>query len=313
MNTEEKNALNELYHVLVDENNPRTLPYIHVLGELVGQSSDFITLKSLLASDSWPAAIDPHLICGNDSEVDKISRAESILELLVEKDLKDKRFLDFGCGEGHVSYKALVQDPVVSVGYDIAHYESWQNFGPGDGKLFYTTSLEEVKTHAPYDIILAYDVIDHVNRETAVELLMEMKELLDVNGTLYMRAHPFCSRHATHLYHTINKAYVHLVFNKQELMELGYESPETARVTFPIAQYGDLIKRAGLHVSHNNILREKVESFFKKNALIKERIRMNFKETSDKHIDKHIKAGGFPEFQCEQQFLDFVIKKKERI
>jgi transposase len=28
--------------------------------------------------------------------------------------------------------------------------------------------------------------------------------------------------------------------------------------------------------------------------------------------DKNIKAGGFPEFQCEQQFLDFVIKKDKK-
>lgn len=306
---EDKTSLKELYHVLVSENNSKALPYLHVLGKLVEQASDAITLKSLLASDNWPQAIDSHLICEQDSEVDKISRAEGILELIIEKDLKDKKFLDFGCGEGHVSYKSLIQEPVISVGYDIEKFKSWDKFGTKNEKLLFTTDLSVVENQSPYDIILIYDVIDHMKKEKAIELLKTVKNLLDKDGTIYLRVHPFCSRHATHLYHKINKAFVHLVFNHQELIEMGYDSPDTAEIMYPIAQYTEIIKESGLYISHNNILREKVEPFFKKTPIIKERIRMNYKNSTDKNI----KSGGFPEFQCEQQFLDFVIKKKERI
>ncbi|NJL34796.1 MAG: hypothetical protein HC893_14275 [Chloroflexaceae bacterium] len=144
MNVEEKNQLKALYKILVDENDPNKLPYLNVLGELVGQNSDFVSLKSLLASDAWPKAVDPNLICDQESETDKISRAEGILELLVEKDLKDRKFLDFGCGEGHVAYKALVQEPTISVGYDIKASSHWSNFG-SNNKLLFTDNYDVVE------------------------------------------------------------------------------------------------------------------------------------------------------------------------
>lgn len=305
MNVEEKTALKQLYHVLVEKNDDEILPYLHILGELVGQNSDFVTLRSLLVSDQWPEAIDKNLICSQDSETDKIARAEGILELLVEKDLRNKKFLDYGCGEGHVVYKALSQEPTISVGYDMVENEHWSKFGKND-TLIFTTNLEEVKRQAPYDIILLYDVIDHASQEEAIKILKTAASLLEKNGTIYLRAHPFCSRHATHLYHKINKAFVHLVFTPTELQDMGYNSPTNPHVVFPITQYGDMFKESGLVISHHNILREKVEAFFKKNLLIKERIRMHYRDSSDKNI----RAGGFPEFQCEQQFLDYVLKRK---
>lgn len=305
MDTDEKTALKQLYHILIQKDDPEILPYLHTLGEIVGHTSDFITLKSLLASDQWPEAIDQNLICAQDSETDKISRAEGILELLVEKDLKNKKFLDFGCGEGHVAYKSLSQEPIVSVGYDKIQSETWSRFGQND-KLIFTTDLETVKQQSPYDIILVYDVIDHITLEESIVVLKQVHDLLETNGTIYLRAHPFCSRHATHLYQTINKAYIHLVFTSQELKNLGYEAPENPHVVYPINQYGEIFKEANLTVSHNNILREKVDVFFKKTPLIKERIRMHYKESTDKHI----RNGGFPEYQCEQQFLDYVLKRK---
>lgn len=304
MNVEEKQQLKALYKILVDENDPQKLPYLNVLGELVGQNTDFISLKSLLASDSWPRAVDPNLICDQESETDKISRAEGILELLVEKDLKDKKFLDFGCGEGHVPYKALVQEPTIAVGLDIEANAHWENFGKND-KLIFTDKLEVAQQHGPYDAILVYDVIDHLPLEKCVSTLQQVKDLLDENGTVYVRTHPFCSRHATHLYHTVNKAFIHLIFTRQELEEMGYECPDNARVLYPIRDYGDMFEKAGFTISHHNILREKVEPFFVKNPLIKERVRLNYQDSSDKHIKK----GGFPEFQCEQQFIDYVLKK----
>lgn len=308
MNSDETVALKELYHILINGNDPKTTPYLHVLGKLIGQDSEFITLKSLLASDAWPEAIEKNLICDTDSEVDKISRAEGILELLVEKDLKDKKFLDLGCGEGHVVYKSLSQNPLFSIGYDIQNFPNWEKFG-NSPKLLFTTNLEIVQQHSPYDVILIYDVIDHIEKEKAIEILTMAGKLLTKDGTIYLRTHPFCSRHATHLYHLINKAFVHLVFTAQELQDLGYDnSLYHSRITYPIKEYETLFKSANLSISHNNILREKVEPFFKKTPILKERIRMHYKDSEDKTI----RNGGFPEFQCEQQFLDYVLKKEKQ-
>ena len=70
---------------------------------------------NLLKSDEWPEAVPEFLIC-EDTEEDKSDRAEGILDFM-GLDLDGKKFLDFGCGEGHVAMKAA-ESAKVSVGYD---------------------------------------------------------------------------------------------------------------------------------------------------------------------------------------------------
>ena len=52
-------------------------------------------------SDRWPEAVNPNLICDINSDEDKSERGRGIIDILIEEDLKDLKFLDFGCGEGH--------------------------------------------------------------------------------------------------------------------------------------------------------------------------------------------------------------------
>jgi 2-polyprenyl-3-methyl-5-hydroxy-6-metoxy-1,4-benzoquinol methylase len=304
MNIEEKAKLKELYRILERMNIAEVQDYLPVLADVLGQSSDFNVLKTLLESNQWPEAVDPNLICDLESETDKISRAEGMLELIVEKKLKDLAFLDFGCGEGHVAYQALTQEPKISVGYDIKEDAHWNSFGRND-KLIFTNNISIVKQYAPYDVIILYDVIDHVEENEITDLLTAVASVLSSQGTVYLRTHPFCSRHATHLYHKINKAFMHLIFTESELQEMNYNTPVSANVVYPIAQYKMYIADAGLQITHNNILREKVESFFIDNPLIKQRIRSHYPNSKDTNIA----AGGFPVFQCEQQFIDYVLKK----
>lgn len=251
----------------------------------------FDELSKLLQTDAWPQAVEPSLICNPDSEEDKLDRAEGIIDLLIDEPIKGKKLLDFGCGEGHVVFKSISQEAVLAVGYDVVSHSKWEEFK--NEKIIFTTDLETTKSNGPYDIILLYDVVDHAQDD----VLSKAAELLAPGGKIYLRAHPFCSRHATHLYHKLNKAFVHLVFSDEELEKLGFPVEYNKKVKYPIHTYQDMIKTNKLKILSENILRQRVEPFFKQNKLIANR------------ISNCINLKGFPEFQCEQQFLDYVLTK----
>jgi 2-polyprenyl-3-methyl-5-hydroxy-6-metoxy-1,4-benzoquinol methylase len=298
----DKEGLNALYKILVKKNDPEILPYLDIFRDLIDKS-DLEVLEDLLRSNKWPKAVDSNLICDVHSQEDKFNRAEGILELVVERPLKDKSFLDFGCGEGHVAAKAIEQNPVVSVGYDIVKDDNWDDFDKSEN-LVLTTNLEDIKKNAPFDVILIYDVLDHM-KSNQIKILKDLKDWMKDDGLMYIRFHPFCSRHATHLYQNINKAFVHLIFTEEELKKMKCETPDHASVVHPINSYNTWLKEAGLKTVNYNVLREKVEPFFSKNKTIKERMHRNYKNSPDKKIQK----GAFPMYQLEQQFLDDVVKK----
>jgi 2-polyprenyl-3-methyl-5-hydroxy-6-metoxy-1,4-benzoquinol methylase len=270
--------------------------------QLPNNNEDFENLKVLLNSKHWPAAVDPAMLCGETDEHEKSVRGENILDVLIDLPLENLSFLDFGCGEGHVVQAAKRQRPKVAVGFDIVHSHQWANF-PADNKVKYTTNWEEVVNSGPYNVIMMYDVIDHIGTDTqeVVEALIRAKHTLAPQGRIYARVHPYCSRHATHLYHKLNKAYVHLIFNEDEMNQLGIQQQKMLRIMFPQHQYNDIFNRAGLRILRKgNVLTQRAEKFFTDVPLVANRIRYNWKD------EPTIKNGGFPE-NTGMQFLDFVL------
>jgi SAM-dependent methyltransferase len=301
MNKQQQKDLKALYHTLTNQNCRGIDPYLPTLRELIGIQSEFDELKELLHSDLWPAAVDEYLICDPNSEEDKLNRAEGIVELIIDTDLKDKKFLDFGCGEGHVVHKAAEGKPKAAVGYDIESHENWIKYTSENA--IFTTDIAKIEESGPYDAILLYDVLDHME-SGQVETLQKLKTLLKNDGSIYARVHPFGSRHATHLYHTLNKAFVHLVFTDEELKQLGFPVEPSAKLKFPLVGYGGWISRGGLRSSSCNMLRESIEPIFLRNQLLRQRIVKTFK---DDPMSARIR--GIPNFQMEIQFCDYVLKK----
>jgi len=262
---------------------------------------NFEKLSAVLENNKWPEAVNSTLICDPHSESDKEERGRGIIELMIEEDLKDLKFLDYGCGEGHCAYASSNYDTAKSVGYDIKEYEGWNNFEQKDN-LIITSNWQEVKDNGPYDVVIIFDVIDHIEGEDPLDLLTKVHDLIPEGGKVYLRCHPWTSRHATHLYHDVNKAYLHLVFNEEELKKLVPESEfveHNIGVTRPMNTYQEYIKNSGLKEIHRRDITEKVEPFFKI-PKIAERI---MKTTG------HNK---FPEFQLSLQFLDFILEKPKK-
>lgn len=208
---------------------------------------------SLINSDEWPEAVDPERICDLDSESDKKERAEVIIDMLPSA--TDKKFLDFGCGEGHVAQQIQAKHPM---GYDIHRCSAWNENQ--------TTDWQVILNNGPYDLILAYDVLDHCNNP--VDALKKIKQAKSDKGLAFIRIHPWSSRHGGHLYHSINKAYAHLILKDEEIIELGGRVLSPRNISFNYRQW---FKEADLRVAQSDFKNEFPEEFFK-HPIIKKRL-----------------------------------------
>ena len=224
-------------------------------------------IAELLSSEDWPEAVPKDCIAVTDEELDQ--RANGILDIFIIEDLTGIRFLDVGCGEGHVVNAASKREVSKAVGFDIK--KEWK-FEDSDVAC-YSNNLTRIKKNAPYDIIMAYDVIDHVEEITPLEMLHEMKNLLSPNGKIYLRAHPWCSRHGGHLYKKVNKAYLHLIFDELEISRtFGLEMNEgpILKITHPQETYRDWFENAGLSIKDESIVSKDIEDIFKKEHVLRE-------------------------------------------
>lgn len=278
---------------------PQSQPQPQVKAASVDDDLDsFDKLRSALQSDKWPEAVNPNLICDPNSVEDKRERGRGVIELMIEEDLKDLRVLDFGCGEGHCIQVSSEYSTAMSAGYDIKEYPSWGSFEQKPN-LMLSTKWEDIKQNGPYNIVIVFDVIDHIKGQTPLQVLQNIKEVLADEGKIYMRCHPHVSRHATHAYHDLNKAFIHLVFTETEMKELIPNSEyveESIGVIYPLKTYGEYIDQAGLKVINRRDIVEKVEPFFKI-PKIAQRIMQNTGHSA------------FPEFQMGLQFIDYVLGK----
>jgi len=235
----------------------------------------------------WPKAVDPELMCDENSEDDKIQRAKNILSFFVQCPLEGKRVLDFGCGEGHVANE-LSKNGIEAFGYDLSKSSNseWDNESS-----VLSTNFEKIKSSRPFDVIILYDVIDHAL--SMDNCLSSVRELCDSNTTVYNLTHPWCSRHGGHLYQKFNYAFAHVLFD-------DIPSEKINKVVNPIMIYENLFEKHGFEIMQKEIVRDPVEYFFEE---LNEKILAKFNSIRD-GFNK------FPSFQMEQSFHEYVLKTK---
>jgi 2-polyprenyl-3-methyl-5-hydroxy-6-metoxy-1,4-benzoquinol methylase len=245
---------------------PATLPVMSV-APAIQLSEECARFKTMLNSEAWPNAVAKELICDDNNEQDKFDRATGIVNVFISELVENKKFLDFGCGFGHVPFSAHINKAKVSVGYDIS-----DNFSVNEQQnLVLTNNWQKVIDNGPYDIITMFDVMDHLIDETPVNVLLNLKTVLSPNGKLYVRYHPFISRHGSHLYKKINKAYLHLVFTPEEIKAMipDYVPESSPPVVQPLKIYSTIPVLSGLKIEKEYITRTPVENFFKHGEIAK--------------------------------------------
>lgn len=260
-------------------------------------------LKALLKSDKWPMAVNPNLIVNNSSYDDKLERGESILDTFVENGLINKKFLDFGCGEGHVA-KAASARASYSVGYDIDE-TGWEAFHETD-RFMLTNDWQAVINKGPYDVVFLYDVLDHIESEDPIDILKMINSVMVPNGKVHVRCHPWCSRTSSHVYRTINKAFIHMFFSEEELREMGCDPLPSRKIIHPLVTYDDWFQKGGFNKIDEKTLRQDVEPFFMKEELLSNIIKNHYKDSFE---ERYASGREFPKYQLEQQMLDFQLEK----
>ena len=195
----------------------------------------------------WPNAVDPLLICDSNSEDHKKERADAILDEIQEQigSIKDKRFLDFGTGEGHVAEQSSNLNTSFSYGYDI-------NF-KGNSPIV-TSSFEELYGKKYFDIISLWDVVDHLEGD-CLKIFKDIKSIVAESGVLFVKCHPWCGIHGTHLYNKINKPCLSSIFTKDELLEIGCEEDLFVnKFKDPVNDYEKIFDLAGFKVIKKNVI-----------------------------------------------------------
>lgn len=218
-----------------------------------------------MKGSDWPEAVPDDLLCPVEDAEEKTYRAEAVLDKVVEIDLTDLRFLDYGCGDGYMARQALARGAALSVGYDIdrdAFAECNKGF---DARLRYTDDPSSL-TKRSYDVILLHDVLDH--SEDPQGVLEHVANLLAPGGTVFAWCHPWTSRHGGHLYRQFNKAYAHLFLDTTDLFAMGLPQEYIFRMTKPYRTYGTWFEAAGFVVRSEEMREEPLEKFFMEDSEI---------------------------------------------
>lgn len=241
--------------------------------------AELTDLRMLTKSDLWPAAVPEKLISDAESQN---ARAMGVLQT-INLPLAGKKFLDFGCGDGHTVEIAKEIFGATAFGYDTKTFE-WNNEN-------ITSNFDVISKNGPYDVILLYDVLDHA--EEPETILKTCKQILSPDGKICVRVHPWFSRHGTHIYKQLNKAYLQLVFNDDELATLGVIQEKVNKIR-NVETYKEWFKKAGFMIVSENFTKKNIELFFTHNPAILRRIKANFNNE-------------FPRTMLEIQFIDLIL------
>ncbi len=258
-------------------------------------------ITEIMNNDKWPVAVDNMLIVRNSS--DKYDRAAGIVFLFLNDDVSGKKILDFGCGDGSVSKVISDKGAVMSVGYDINKSTSWDSYPPADNMML-TTDFSEVSKSGPFNIIILYDVLDHV--QYPVDVLNTIKGILAPNGIVYLRCHPWCSRHGGHTYRSMNKAFSHLLMSSDSVLKLSDGHAPVQKVIHPRMTYSNWFDRAGFTVVSNDTVSNRVEAFFKVDPIKTQLVKL----WQVSPLPEFASGKTFPDFPMSQSFIDYVITIK---
>lgn len=262
---------------------------------------------------NWPLAIPPNCLL-NTADQDLIIKekfralqaAGYILDTVGLSTTTNKRILDFGCGKGYITKEMAARSSGQSlvVGYDIddelikqcdANHIGNQDETP----LQFTIDKQAVETNGPYDLIYIYDVLDQLVGEDPIDVLEWIGSLITPDGFIFIRTHPWTSRHGGNIHETHNKAYLHLAMTSDEFLKHDINPPHNLKIVRPLAAYEKWISESGLKIHHRNSITKKVETFFE-GPVLDRIIKINWAGSLSR--DQALKI-------MSNEFIDFVLVK----
>lgn len=236
----------------------------HGLPESSQYERELSAIREFLTNGEWPLAVDPSCIANNEEKINK--RADAVLDMFVGS-VKGKKFLDYGCGDGINIEKALQREADLAVGYDV---------DPSKTKLespLFEHNFEKIRSMGPFDVVLINDVLDHIVMIDPIQAMRQVRSVVAPKGRVFLRCHPWSSRHGGHIYMRENKAFLHLIFDQTELLRIGgWSADHNIKVINPIDTYRFWFSSSGFKIKSEIPIVNKVEEFFLKPSIINERL-----------------------------------------
>ena len=247
----------------------------------------------LLGIKEWPEAVPPRMATTTLKKEDQINRANSVLDMMIDRPLEKLDFLDFGCGEGWITQQASKRGVQTATGYDVRPEPIWSQL-----KGTFTTKYEDLKPTS-YDAVFLYDVLDHC--EDPMDVMDKIYRVSRPDAKIYVRCHPWTSKHANHIYKFgLNKAYIHLFLNWHEQREIVNNLPLFTRIEKdPLAAYHWWFHN--FNIVKERPIKEDVHPFFLNPAF--RELLMTENQIDPQEIDNFIE-------RMQVQFVDYVLTLK---
>lgn len=112
--------------------------------------------------------------------------------------------------------------------------------------------------------------------------MKQIRDILTPKGRVYVKTHPWCSRHGGHIYTQKNKAFIHLIFDEIELMRMsGISSEPTLKITKPLETYGKWFTEAGFKIISEIPEINEVEKFFLTPSKVNDRLKRHWNDSTE--------------------------------
>jgi SAM-dependent methyltransferase len=250
-------------------------------------------IDALLGIEEWVPAIPQFQADYIVTELDQINRANTILDMTLGTSVEGAKFLDYGCGDGYIALQMVDRGVVGVTGYDITPSDCWQKLG--SEIVNYTCDVNALIPQG-HDLILLYDVLDHSADPEGV--MKHIKYLSAPGASIYIRCHPWTSRHASHLPKSgLNKAYIHMFLTYEELVGKGFKPLFTRIEKNPLEAYRWWFK--DFKIVKEKPIYENVSEFFKVPAF--KELLASEQQISMKDVDGLLK-------NMEIQYVDFLLE-----
>lgn len=219
-----------------------------------------------ILDNEWPDAVPEHLIVKeNDQDAIRLKAIQAQGTIGVNP--VGIKVLDFGSGTGYLA--AQYAKDAVTYAYDI---NKKANIYSNSSKEYQPITVEQwdgfcSDNAGKLDLIILYDVLDHIIGATPIEVLQKLRNLLSPAGKMFIRCHPWTSRTGGHLYTQHNKAFIHLALTPEELLTRGLKCEPNIKTNKPLAAYEHIINKAGIKTVHKHVHTNPIESFIADNVL----------------------------------------------
>jgi hypothetical protein len=189
----------------------------------------------------------------------------------------DVKMLDYGCGDGDL-IAALNRAGRKAVGYDKASpkmadcYNNWA----------------QVVDLAPFKLVILYDVLDHTDLPSFIEIFEHVKTVIHSDGKIFIRVHPFSSVNGSHDFSPINLAFAHMCLTPSEAIKFGLKPWDSIKVVLPLEFYERVFGLLGFTVVSKKIHHSQTIPFVSSHLMARIK-RLHYSDSiSEEHIEKSL-------------------------